>query len=40
MLADEVSSTPLIVIAAGCGLVTILAIWRVNETRGRDLAHE
>ena len=37
ILADEVSSTPLIVIAAGCGLITILAIWRVNETRGSDL---
>ncbi|OBF13636.1 MFS transporter [Mycobacterium sp. ACS4331] len=37
ILADEVSSTPLIMIAAGCGLITILAIGRVGETRGSDL---
>jgi MFS family permease len=35
--AGEPSSTPLILIAAGCGLVTIVAIRLVSETRGRDL---
>ncbi|MDA3624559.1 MFS transporter [Saccharopolyspora sp. WRP15-2] len=32
------SSTPLAVLAGACGLVTLLAIWRTGETRGRDLA--
>ncbi|WP_395311497.1 MFS transporter [Mycobacterium sp. AMU20-3851] len=36
--ADGVSRTPLVVLAAGCGLVTFLAVWRISETRGTDLA--
>ncbi|MGW1508567.1 MFS transporter [Streptomyces sp. NPDC002394] len=36
--AEDVSSTPLVVLAAVCGLVTALAIRRTAETRGRDLS--
>ncbi len=35
--AHGVSRTPLVVLAAGCGLVTVLAVWRISETRGTDL---
>ncbi|TFV57832.1 MFS transporter [Mycobacterium sp. PS03-16] len=34
LLADGPSSTPLVVLAAGCGVVTIVAVWRITETRG------
>lgn len=37
MMADGMSATPLVALAAGCGVVTIVAIWRVTETRGTDL---
>lgn len=37
LLADGISRTPLVVLAAGCGVVTIVAVWRVSETRGADL---
>ncbi|MFB7590035.1 MFS transporter [Streptomyces sp. NPDC056169] len=33
-------SAPLAVLALACGLVTALAVWRVAETRGRDLSLE
>jgi hypothetical protein len=36
--ADGVSRAPLVILAAGCGLVTVLAVWRIRETRGTDLA--
>ena len=36
--AHDVSSGPLVLLAAGCGLVTVAAVWRLTETRGRDLA--
>ncbi|MEV0056129.1 MFS transporter [Saccharopolyspora shandongensis] len=32
------SSTPLAILATACGLVTLVAVWRTGETRGRDLA--
>lgn len=32
-----VSRTPLVALAAGCGLITVLAVWRIKETRGTDL---
>ncbi|WP_370501271.1 MFS transporter [Mycolicibacterium sp. jd] len=35
--AQEVSRTPLVALAAGCGLVTVVAVWRISETRGTDL---
>lgn len=35
--AHDVSRTPLVALAAGCGLITVLAVWRISETRGRDL---
>ncbi|MEZ0341124.1 MFS transporter [Mycobacterium sp. pV006] len=35
--ADGVSRLPLVVLAAGCGLITVLAVWRLHETRGADL---
>lgn len=35
--ADGVSRLPLVVLAAGCGLITVLAVWRLQETRGADL---
>jgi MFS family permease len=35
--AHDVSRTPLVVLAAGCGLITVLAVWRITETRGADL---
>lgn len=38
MMADGISRTPLVLLAAGCGLVSLVAIWRVSETRGTDLA--
>ena len=37
LLADHVSRTPLVLIAAGCGAATLLAVWRISETRGTDL---
>jgi MFS family permease len=37
LMADGVTRAPLVVLAAGCGAVTIVAIWRVSETRGTDL---
>jgi MFS family permease len=37
LLAGNLRSTPLIVLAMCCGAVTIVAIWRISETRGRDL---
>ncbi len=36
--AHGVSRTPLVALAAGCGLVTVLAVWRISETRGTDLS--
>ncbi|MFF0424793.1 MFS transporter [Streptomyces sp. NPDC004520] len=36
--AEDVSSTPLVVLAVVCGLVTALAVRRTAETRGRDLS--
>lgn len=33
----EVSRQPLVALAAACGLVTALAVWRISETRGTDL---
>ncbi|MGE2834750.1 MFS transporter [Mycobacterium sp. SMC-4] len=35
--ADGVSRMPLVVLAAGCGLITVVAVWRLRETRGVDL---
>ncbi|MGE2734661.1 MFS transporter [Mycolicibacterium vaccae] len=35
--ADGVSRMPLVVLAAACGLVTVVAVWRLQETRGTDL---
>lgn len=35
--AHDVSRTPLVALASGCGLITMLAVWRISETRGRDL---
>lgn len=37
LMADGMSRTPVVALAAGCGVVTIVAIWRVRETRGTDL---
>ncbi|WNG79666.1 MFS transporter [Mycobacterium sp. ITM-2016-00316] len=37
LLADGVTRVPLVVLAAGCGLITAVAIWRIRETRGSDL---
>lgn len=39
LLVDGPSSTPLILLAVGCGLVTAICILRVRETRGEDLRH-
>lgn len=39
LLVDGPTSTPLIVLAVGCGLVTILCALRVRETKGEDLGH-
>lgn len=36
--AHDVSRTPLVLLAAGCGLITVVAVWRLRETRGADLA--
>jgi MFS family permease len=36
--ANDVSRAPLVALAAGCGLVTVLAVWRLSETRGSDLS--
>ncbi|MFI8951019.1 MFS transporter [Streptomyces sp. NPDC053750] len=33
-------SAPLSGLVIGCGIVTALAVWRIAETRGRDLAEE
>ncbi len=38
LLADGVTRVPLFVLAAGCGLITAVAIWRIRETRGSDLS--
>lgn len=38
LLVGEVTSVPLVALAMGCGAVTVLAVWRVRETRGVDLA--
>lgn len=38
LLVDEVTSVPLVVLAMGCGAVTVLAVWRIRETQGVDLA--
>ncbi|MFZ4374014.1 MAG: MFS transporter, partial [Mycobacterium sp.] len=38
LLAGDMRSAPLVVIAIGCGVVTMLAIWLMKETRGRNLA--
>lgn len=38
LLADGVTRVPLVVLAAGCGLITAVAIWRIRETRGSDLS--
>ena len=38
LLAGDLRSAPLVAIAIGCGLVTMLAIWLMKETRGRNLA--
>ena len=38
LLAGDMRSAPLVAIAIGCGVVTILAIWLMKETRGRNLA--
>ncbi|VEG54967.1 major facilitator superfamily transporter [Mycolicibacterium aurum] len=35
--AHDVSRTPLVALAAVCGLVTVVAVWRLSETRGTDL---
>lgn len=32
LLAQRISSAPLVAIAAGCGVVTIIAAWRMKET--------
>ncbi|MFF8807753.1 MFS transporter [Streptomyces omiyaensis] len=40
LLADRAGSTPLAVLAVGCGLVTALSIRHTGETRGRDLSEE
>ncbi|MEV0354907.1 MFS transporter [Nocardia sp. NPDC050697] len=37
LLVDGPSSAPLIGLALGCGLVTVLCILRVRETKGQDL---
>lgn len=37
MHAQDVSRGPLVLLAAGCGLITVTAVWRLSETRGRDL---
>lgn len=38
LLADDMRSAPLVAIAIGCGVVTVLAVLLINETRGRNLA--
>ena len=38
LLAGDMRSAPLVAIAIGCGVVTMLAIWLMKETRGRNLA--
>lgn len=38
LLAGAPRSTPLVLIAIGCGLVTIVALLRIGETKGRNLA--
>ncbi|BDU00084.1 MFS transporter [Nocardia sputorum] len=37
LLASRTTSTPLVLLAMGCGVATILCIWRVRETKGEDL---
>jgi MFS family permease len=38
LLVNDVRSAPLVALAAGSALITVLAISRINETRGVDLA--
>ena len=38
LLVGGMRSTPLVLLAICCGVVTIIAIWRISETRGTDLA--
>ncbi len=38
LLATQVRSTPLMLLAAGCGAVTIAALACIRETRGLDLS--
>ena len=38
LLADGVTRVPLVALAAGCGLITAVAVWRIRETRGSDLS--
>ncbi|KWX66334.1 MFS transporter [Mycobacterium sp. NAZ190054] len=35
--AEAVSRLPLVVLAAACGLVTVVAVWRISGTQGADL---
>lgn len=37
IVSSTSSSRGLVALAAGCGMVTALAIWRIGETRGTDL---
>lgn len=37
ILSTGVSSVALVILAAGCGLITVISIWRIVETRGADL---
>lgn len=38
LLVSGPRSGPLVALAIGCGMVTILAVWQINETKGSDLA--
>lgn len=40
LLVDGPTSTPLILLAVGCGLVTAACIYRVRETSGEDLRED
>jgi hypothetical protein len=37
LLVGNLRGTPLVIIAMCCGAVTIVPIWRISETRGRNL---
>ena len=37
LLVSGPRSGPLVALAMGCGIVTLLAIWQINETKGSDL---